>query len=76
VLLNRHAVRTIRQLSGLSLRQLARETDLAFSYLGELERGAAHNPSRDVVIRIAQGLRVPVTAITHNVDQQIGASPQ
>lgn len=62
--INGIAMRTIRERSGLTLRNLADHTGLSFSYLRELEVGRRLSPSDRVVKLIASALRVPITAIT------------
>lgn len=48
-------VRRERQANGLTLEAMADEVGLAYSYLGEIERGRK-NPTLDVVERIAEVL--------------------
>lgn len=48
-------VRRERQSKGLTLEAMADEVGLAYSYLGEIERGRK-NPTLDVVERIAEVL--------------------
>lgn len=48
-------VRRVRQAKGLTLEAMADEVGLAYSYLGEIERGRK-NPTLDVVERIAEVL--------------------
>ena len=48
-------VRRERQAKGLTLEAMADEVGLAYSYLGEIERGRK-NPTLDVVERIAEVL--------------------
>ena len=48
-------VRRARQERGMSLEALAHEVGLAYSYVGEIERGR-RNPTLDVVERIAEAL--------------------
>lgn len=50
-------VRRVRQDKGLTLEAMADEVGLAYSYLGEIERGRK-NPTLDVVERIAEILEV------------------
>lgn len=63
--INGPALKIIRQRSGLSLRALATETNLAFSYIRDLETGRRTNPSDATILALANGLRIPVTAITN-----------
>jgi len=50
-------VRRVRQDKGLTLEAMADEVGLAYSYLGEIERGRK-NPTLDVVERIAEILEI------------------
>lgn len=50
-------VRRIRRDKGMTLETLAHEVGLAYSYMGQLERGQ-RNPTLDVVERIAAVLKV------------------
>ena len=50
-------VRRVRQARGLTLEALADEVRLAYSYVGEIERGR-RNPTLDVVERLAAALKV------------------
>lgn len=49
-------VRRVRQEKGMTLEALAHEVELAYSYVGQIERGQ-RNPTLDVVERIADALR-------------------
>lgn len=51
-------VRRVRRERGLTLEALADEVGLAYSYVGEIERGR-RNPTLDVVDRIAAALKAP-----------------
>lgn len=56
-------VRRVRQERGLTLEALAAEAELAYSYMGGIERGQ-RNPTLSVVERIAKVLDVaPVTLL-------------
>lgn len=48
-------VRRVRKERGMSLEALAHEVGLAYSYMGQIERGQ-RNPTLDVVERIAEVL--------------------
>ena len=48
-------VRRVRLKRGMTLESLATEAGLAYSYMGEIERGQ-RNPSLDVADRIAKAL--------------------
>lgn len=52
-------VRRIRQEKGVTLEVLADEVGLAYTYVGQIERGR-RNPTLDVVERLALGLDVSV----------------
>lgn len=49
-------VRRVRTARGVSLETLAHEVGLAYSYLGEIERGR-RNPTLAVVERISEALK-------------------
>lgn len=55
-------VRRIRRERGLTLEAFADAVGLAYSYVGEIERGRK-NPTLDVVERIAKVLRVEPTQL-------------
>jgi transcriptional regulator with XRE-family HTH domain len=55
-------IRTQRQLSKLSLRDLAALTDVSNAYLSQIERGM-HEPSVRVLRSIAEALDVPADAL-------------
>lgn len=48
-------VRRVRQEKGMTLEALAHEVGLAYTYVGQIERGT-RNPTLDVVERIAKAL--------------------
>lgn len=50
-------VRRLRQARGLSIEALADEVGLAYTYVGQIERGR-RNPTLDVVERFAAALSV------------------
>jgi transcriptional regulator with XRE-family HTH domain len=52
-------IRSQRELSSLSLRELARLTQVSNAYLSQLERGL-HDPSLRVLVSIAEALHIPV----------------
>lgn len=60
--LNRHALRVIRERSGLSLSELARAAGISQPHLSNIERGR-RGPSPDTVRRLARELKVPVVAL-------------
>lgn len=55
-------IRTQRQLAQLSLRDLARLTDVSNAYLSQIERGM-HEPSVRVLRSIAEALDLPADAL-------------
>ena len=55
-------VRRVRRARGLSLEALAHEVGLAYSYMGQIERGQ-RNPTLDVVERIAEVLQAEPLAL-------------
>lgn len=61
-------VRRIRQENGITLEALADEVGLAYTYVGQIERGQ-RNPTLDVVERIAKGLNVePLELLGHSAN--------
>ncbi|WP_291756956.1 helix-turn-helix transcriptional regulator [Brevundimonas sp.] len=50
-------VRRIRMSRGVTLEALAHDVGLAYSYVGQIERGG-RNPTLDVVERLATALKV------------------
>jgi len=52
-----HNVRRLRQERGLSIEALADEVGLAYTYVGQIERGR-RNPTLDVVERFGTALSV------------------
>jgi transcriptional regulator with XRE-family HTH domain len=52
-------IRSQRELSSLSLRELARLTQVSNAYLSQLERGL-HDPSLRVLVSIAEALNISV----------------
>jgi ribosome-binding protein aMBF1 (putative translation factor) len=60
---NGTAIRAIRRMQGISLRDLARKTGFTRSYLSRLERGLA-GASESTIRRIAEVLAVPPADIT------------
>lgn len=55
-------IRTQRQLSKLSLRDLAALTDVSNAYLSQIERGM-HEPSVRVLRSIAEALNIPADSL-------------
>ena len=55
-------LRNQRKLAQMSLRSLARMTDVSDSYLSQVERGL-HQPSPEVLKAIARALGIPATAL-------------
>lgn len=60
--LNRHALRAIRERSGLSLTELARAAGISQPHLSNLEHGH-RQASPATVRRLADALRVPMPAL-------------
>lgn len=58
------AIRDIRNGQNLGLRKLAERTGLNRGYLSRIERGLIRTPASGTLQRIADGLKVPVDAIT------------
>jgi transcriptional regulator with XRE-family HTH domain len=65
VTVNRDALRSIRELSGLNLSQLlvACEGEISLSYLSDIEAGKRTQVSPGKVAVIARALKVPVAAL-------------
>lgn len=61
---NRHALRVIRERSGLTLSQLARASGVSQPHLSNVEAGR-RRPSPGLLGRLAHELRVPVVALLH-----------
>lgn len=70
--INQH-IRQRRQELGLSLRELARRTELTASFLSQVERGQA-NTSLDSLHRIAEALGVPMMYFLANGSEAMSAS--
>ncbi|WP_227935445.1 helix-turn-helix domain-containing protein [Alkalihalobacillus deserti] len=62
-------LRRIRRERGMSLQELATITDVSKLTLGKIERGEA-NPSLSVIWKIANGLRLPISALL-NENQEV-----
>lgn len=71
MLLNRYALRALRERSGLSLSDLARLAGISQPHLSNLERGH-RRPSPATLRRLADALKVPVLALVADPD---GAEP-
>jgi transcriptional regulator with XRE-family HTH domain len=65
-------IRSQRELSSLSLRELARLTQVSNAYLSQLERGL-HDPSLRVLVAIARALNIPVEDLLQRARE--GAGP-
>ncbi len=65
--LNRHALRIIRERSGLSVSALAAEVGISQPHLSNIERGR-RQASPEVSRRLAQALRVPLLALLADPD--------
>jgi transcriptional regulator with XRE-family HTH domain len=67
-------IRSQRELSSLSLRELARLTQVSNAYLSQLERGL-HDPSLRVLVSIAEALRIPVEDLLQRTRKSPGDGP-
>ena len=56
-------IRTQRELSRLSLRELARMSQVSNAYLSQIERGM-HEPSLRVLAAVAEALSLPLEGLT------------
>ena len=72
--LNRHALRAIRERSGLSLSGLARLAGVSQPHLSNLEHGH-RQASPATVRRLARALKVPVPAILVDPDPDAEPAP-
>jgi transcriptional regulator with XRE-family HTH domain len=59
---NRHALRVIRERSGLSVSALSRLSGISQPHLSNIELGKRH-ASPDAITRLAQALQVPLLAL-------------
>jgi len=57
-----HELRVLRERTGLSAAELARQADMSRSYLSQLENGDRW-PTPTVTKKLAEALRVPYTVI-------------
>jgi DNA-binding XRE family transcriptional regulator len=73
VQLNRHALRAIRERSGLSRTALAQRAGISQPHLSNLELGR-RQASEQVVVRLAAALAVPVPALVLGVDDDPAVS--
>ena len=64
-------VRRIRVSKGVSQERLAFDANVDRSYLGGLERGE-HNPTVDVLERVAKVLDVPLRDLFEDYDPEVG----
>jgi transcriptional regulator with XRE-family HTH domain len=69
VQLNRHALRVIRQRSGLTVSALARRAGVSQPHLSNIERGR-RQPSPELIGRLAGALRVPIVALLAELDDE------
>lgn len=60
--INATALRTIRERSGFSIRDLAKAAGISKSSLSDIER-EVYNPSPGTTRRIAEALQVPIVAL-------------
>lgn len=65
--LNRYALRTIRQRSGLTVSGLARRAGISQPHLSNVERGR-RQASPELIVRLAAALRVPLVALLAQVE--------
>lgn len=65
--INRHALRQIRERSGLSKTKLAMEAGVSTGTLNDLESGR-RGGSDELIRKVAGALKVPVTAIIVDPD--------
>lgn len=63
-------LKKIRKERGLSLREIARQTDLTASFLSQVEHGIS-NVSLDSLVRIAEALEVPLMYFLEEIPVEI-----
>jgi DNA-binding XRE family transcriptional regulator len=72
--LNRHALRTIRERSGLTVSALARAAGVSQPHLSNIEQGR-RQASPQVISRLAGALKVPIVALLADVDDDPEPAP-
>ena len=58
-------LKRLRQIKGVSLRDVEKETQISNAYLSQLERGDAKNPSSQKLARLARYYQLPYEALMH-----------
>lgn len=71
VMLNRVALRVVRERSGLSVSELARRSGVSQPHLSNIEVGR-RGATQGVAVRLAAGLLVPLAAIWCECDRSSG----
>lgn len=72
--LNRHALRVIRQRSGLTVSALGRRAGVSQPHLSNIERGR-RQASPELIGRLAAALRVPIVALLAELDPDPDPEP-
>jgi transcriptional regulator with XRE-family HTH domain len=71
---NGTALRIIRELTGISLRELAGRCDISPGHLSRIERGEPGGQASPQVTRqLADKLGVPIAAITYPMTEQVAS---
>ena len=70
VKLNREALIALRERSGLSKSQLGKASGIDRTLVHRVENGERH-ATDDVIVKLAAGLKVPVTAIISDPAEQV-----
>ena len=61
----RHQLKSLRKKAGLTQRELAKKSDVSYSYLTKLEGGFQANPTYETLERISMALNVPLHLLLH-----------
>jgi len=63
-------LRTLRMKQGKTLRQLAKDSELTFGYIAQIERGYAPSPSIYSIARLAEALGIPQSELLAAADRK------
>ena len=70
---NRNIFRVLRQIEGLSLKDMATKCQISAVYLAELETGKKGNPSDDIINKIADGCGITPQTIRYFLTRPQGS---
>lgn len=59
-------IKGIREEKKMTVKKLSQESGVAVGYLSDIENGKAQNPSINVLRKIADALKVPVSLLIEN----------